>query len=224
MTPGISTATLLNGLVIGWSVAWPPGPINAEMIRRGLLPRDEGGGFWSAWRVGLGACTGDFIWALGVSLGAGAVLNSPRVRFVLGVISLVLLLVLAAMFARAAWRIARSHRAQTDEVPAVKRRSGHGYLLGLTVVLGSPWNIGFWLAIIGSQGAQASGGLAYSLFLAGAVVLGAIAWGCVLCILVKLGARIFSRPSWQIATQALSALVMLYFAGRVVMQLGELHP
>src|SRR3712207_407971 len=198
MTPGISTATFLHGLVIGWSVAWPPGPINAEMIRRGLLPKDEGGGFWSAWRIGLGACTGDFIWALGVSLGAGALLNTPRVRLVLGIVSLVLLLVLAAMFARAAWRIARTHRAQTDAVPTAKRHSGHGFLLGLTVVLASPWNIGFWLAIIGSQPAQAATSLSYSLFLAGAVVLGAIAWGCVLCLLVKLGARIFSRPSWQI--------------------------
>jgi threonine/homoserine/homoserine lactone efflux protein len=219
MMPGISAATFLNGLVIGWSVAWPPGPINAEMIRRGLLPKNEGGGFWSAWRIGLGACTGDFIWALSVSLGAGALLDSPRVRLVLGVVSLLLLLVLAAMFARAAWRIARSHRAETESIPAEKRRTSHGYLLGLTIVLGSPWNIGFWLAIIGSQGPQASGGIAYSLFLAAAVVLGAIAWGCVLCILVKLGARIFSRPSWQMATQALSALVMLYFAARVVMQL-----
>ena len=195
MTPGISLATFLHGLLIGWSVAWPPGPINAEMIRRGLLPKEEGGGFWSAWRIGLGACTGDFIWALGVSLGAGALLNTPRVRFVLGIVSLVLLLVLAAMFARAAWRIARSHRAQDPQLAPAKRRSSHGYLLGLTVVLASPWNIGFWLAIIGSQPAQSATSLSYSLVLAGAVVLGAIAGGCVLCVLVKLGARVLSRPS-----------------------------
>jgi threonine/homoserine/homoserine lactone efflux protein len=223
MAPGISIATFLHGLIIGWSVAWPPGPVNAEMIRRGLLPKAEGGGFWSAWRVGLGACTGDFIWALGVSLGAGALLNTPRVRFVLGVISLVLLLVLAAVFARAAWQIARTHRVQTDSIAVEKRRTSHGYLLGLTVVLASPWNIGFWLAIIGSQPAQAAASLSYSLFLAGAVVLGAIAWGCVLCVLIRLGARIFSRPGWQIATQALSALVMLYFAAQVVMRLTA-HP
>ncbi len=220
MTPGISAATLLNGLVLGWSVGWPPGPINTEMIRRGLLPRDEGGGFWSAWRVGLGACTGDFLWALGVSLGAGALINTPRVRFILGLVSLVLLLVLAAMFARAAWRIARDHRARNgDHVPPTKRRASHGYLLGLTVVLGSPWNIGFWLAVIGGQSGTGTVSLAYSIFLAAAVVLGAITWGCVLCIAVKLGSRIFSRPSWQIATQALSALVMLYFAVQVVLRL-----
>src|SRR6266705_2116255 len=67
---------LFNGFVLGWSVAWPPGPVNAEMIRRGLLPREQGGGFWETWRVGLGACTGDFIWALAVAAGAGALLTT----------------------------------------------------------------------------------------------------------------------------------------------------
>src|SRR5437016_13980562 len=39
-------ALLLNGFILGWSVSWPPGPVNAEMIRRGLLPEKDGGGFW----------------------------------------------------------------------------------------------------------------------------------------------------------------------------------
>ena len=68
----MTLSPLANGYILGWSVAWPPGPINAEMIRRGLLPKDRGGGFWSAWPIGLGACTGDFIWAFGVCVGAGA--------------------------------------------------------------------------------------------------------------------------------------------------------
>src|SRR6266571_3429518 len=86
---------LINGFVLGWSVAWPPGPVNAEMIRRGLLPREQGGAFWETWRVGLGACTGDFLWAFAVAAGAGALLNEPGVRIALGATSLVLLLVLS---------------------------------------------------------------------------------------------------------------------------------
>ena len=67
---GASGAIIVNGLILGWSVAWPPGPMNAEMIRRALLQRAQGGGFSAAWQLGLGACTGDFIWALGVAAGA----------------------------------------------------------------------------------------------------------------------------------------------------------
>src|SRR5205823_13440422 len=80
-------STLVNGYILGWSVAWPPGPINAEMIRRGLLPKERGGGFWSAWPIGLGACTGDFIWAFCVSVGAGALLNSIAIRRMLAIVS-----------------------------------------------------------------------------------------------------------------------------------------
>src|SRR6266403_5999207 len=64
----MTLSPLANGYILGWSVAWPPGPINAKMIRRGLLPKDRGGGFWSAWPIGLGACSGDFLFSLFVVL------------------------------------------------------------------------------------------------------------------------------------------------------------
>lgn len=206
---------LLNGFVLGWSVAWSPGPVNAEMIRRGLLPREQGGGFWSAWPVGLGACVGDFLWALGVSLGAGALLSSLSVRRALAVISLVLLLVLAWNFARSAWRIYRSHQCDNSSIP-VEKRQKPGLLLGLFFALSSPWNIGFWLAVIGSQSMQ-SASLQRSLALAASVVLGAVAWTLVLSTALKFGARIFARQGWQIMTEALTAAVMLFFALRLVM-------
>src|SRR3984893_6715179 len=169
---------LLNGFVMGWSVAWPPGPVNAEMIRRGLLPKDRGGGFWSTWQIGLGACTGDFIWALGVSLGAGAFLNSISIRRALAVVSLALLLVLAAMFARSAWRIYRSHCSSEASLPSDEKKR-RGYWLGLFFALSSPWNIGFWFAVIGSQTTQIAN-LQRSLMLAGSVVLDAVSWTLVL--------------------------------------------
>jgi hypothetical protein len=52
--------------------------------------------------------------------------------------------------------------------------------------------------------------------LAVAVVSGAIAWTIVLCTRLKLGARIFAQPAWQIGTQAVSALVMFFFAVRLI--------
>lgn len=214
----LSTTTILNGLVLGWSVAWPPGPINAEMIRRALLPRRQGGGFWAAWQLGLGACTGDFLWAFGVAAGAGPLLASPRLHLALGVISFLLLLFLAFTFARGAWRAAQ---ANVGGASAPRSAGGsatsRGYLLGLVLALTSPWNIGFWFAVVGGQGAaQGHATFLSSLMLAAAVVSGAIAWTIVLCTALKLGARIFARPAWQVGTQAVSALVMLLFAARLV--------
>jgi len=205
---------LLNGFVLGWSVAWPPGPVNAEMIRRGLLPKNQGGGFWAAWPIGIGACIGDFTWAFAVSLGAGALLNSISLRRALAVASVTLLLFLAATFARSAWRIFRSHRSNETSVSADERKR-RGLLLGFFVALTSPFNFGFWLAVIGGLATQGAS-LQRSLAFAGSVVLGALTWTLVLCGAVKLGAHLFSRPEWQIMTQALTSLVMLWFALRLL--------
>jgi threonine/homoserine/homoserine lactone efflux protein len=207
--------TLFNGFLLGWSVSWPPGPVNAEMIRRGLVAKSQGGGFWPAWIVGIGACVGDFTWAFAVSLGAGVVLNSPGIRRVLAVVSLALLLFLALMFARSAWRIFRTHRSTIERLPDNQTRRG-GLLLGFIMAVTSPWNLGFWLAVVGSQSIGA-GGVRQSLLIAAAVVIGALTWTLVLCAAVKLGARVFSRPEWQVLTQAITALVMIWFAARLLL-------
>lgn len=217
----MQTVTLINGFVLGWSVAWPPGPVNAEMLRRTLLPRSQGGGFWGAWQIGLGACTGDFLWALAVMTGAGVLLNTPRVRLVLAIVSCVLLLFLAGMFALRAWRCARSpgqDASSHSDAPPGKKYGA--YLLGLIMALTSPWNLGFWLAVIGGQQSVTHDtSFGNSLAFAGAVVAGAVIWTLVFSVALKQGRRIFARPAWQAATQAITSLLMLFFAAKLLLTL-----
>ena len=85
-----------------------------------------------------------FIWAF-----AEALLNSVEIRRVLAIVSLALLLFLAVRFAIGAWKIYRAYRSVEFQAPKSERRGG--FLFGLFVVLMSPWNVGFWLAVIGSQ-------------------------------------------------------------------------
>lgn len=219
----MQSATLINGFVLGWSVAWPPGPVNAEMLRRSVVPRAQGGGFWAAWQLGLGACTGDFLWALAVMTGAGALLNSPRVRQILAIVSFALLLFLAGMFALGAWRAARSRKKPLDRNDAKGRRmtGRRGYLLGLTLALTSPWNLGFWLAVIGGQqSVMRNSSFGNSLAFAMSVVLGAVVWTLVFSVAVKQGGRIFAQPAWQAATQAITSLLMLFFAAKLLFTLS----
>ena len=210
----MTLGAMANGYILGWSVAWPPGPINAEMIRRGLLPKDRGGGFWPTRPIGPGACTGDFIWAFGVSVGAGVLFDPVEFWRVLAIVSLALLLFLAVRFAIGAWKIYCAHRSVDFQAPKSKRRGA--FLFGLFVVLMSPWNVGLSLAVIGSQPAQ-SASVRQSLAIAVAVVLGALTWGVVLCAALKFGAHIFSHPNWQVATEAITAAVMLWFAIRLLL-------
>lgn len=210
---------LAKGFLLGWSVAWPPGPINAEMLRRGLA-KDRPHPFWSAFSLGLGASSGDAVWALLVAFGAGTVVNVPGVRAVLGAVSFVLLLLLAWLFLRGALHAYRAVREGRPHAPPISARfegARGGYLLGVTLAFSSPWNVAFWLAVIGQQ---ATGGatLTASLLLAAAVISGAVTWCLVFNLALRAGAR-FATPRWEIATNAATGALMLYFAARLALRL-----
>lgn len=200
-----------EGFVQGWSVAWPPGPINAEMVRRGLA-----GHRGSAALVGLGACSGDFLWAIAVASGLRQLGRVEQLRRVLALVSVALLVTLAWVFLRAAvrrWRARGKPVAVESARPGAAHRS---FALGFGMALSSPWNVAFWIGVLGGGSA---GGLAFSAALtkAGAVVAGAATWVAVLSVALRLGAR-FATPTWDIVTHAATGLLMLYFAANTLTQ------
>jgi len=193
-------------------VAWPPGPINAEIVRRGLSR-----GFGPAFALGAGASTADFLWAVAVTLGAGTLADLPGVRPALAVISLTLLLFLAWTYLSGAVRSWRHRGTAADSTPSRFEGTRGGYFLGVSLALSSPWNIAFWLAVVGQQAGDVLS-IARSLLLAASVVTAALAWSLVLSIGARLGAR-FANPSWEIGTRAATGFVMLYFAIRLAIRL-----
>ncbi len=205
-------ALLATGFLLGWSVAWPPGPINAEIARR-CLSR----GFWAGFGLLLGACSGDALWALLVSLGVGAVFTGPVMHLVLGVVSIALLLALAAVFLRGAWRDLRTPPGE-PAAPARFDGARASYLLGATMALTSPWNVAFWLAAVGRP-EMTRYGMAALLVVAGAVIAGALTWGLLWSATVLVLRRRAAGRGWSVAVKALTAALMLYFAARSVIVL-----
>jgi len=207
-----ATLPLLGyGFALGWSVAWPPGPINAEIVRRGL-----GRGFWSGYGLCLGACTGDAAWAVVVALGAGVLFTDPTTRLAMAIASAVLLVLLAYIFLRGAWHGLRLWRAGvTPSAPARFESGRAGYLLGLTMALTSPWNIAFWLAVIGRPETSQLG-LAAIFVVASAVIVGAAAWGLLLSGAVVVLRVKFASAAWEVCAKGLTGLLMLYFAARSI--------
>ncbi|HXZ03014.1 MAG TPA: LysE family transporter [Stellaceae bacterium] len=207
------------GLLLGWSVAWPPGPINAEIVRRGLTS-----GFWPAYGVGLGASTGDAIWAVAVVLGAGALLGSAVSGSALSALSTALLLALAVVYLRGAWHgLATWRRGATATPPGRLAGARAGYLLGLGLALSSPWNIAFWLAVIGRAETQQAGP-AGSLVVACAVLLGTNFWVLLLCSGVVVLRLRFAGGAWEAAAKGTTGLLMLAFAADGIKRLAVMLP
>jgi threonine/homoserine/homoserine lactone efflux protein len=195
--------TLLGyGFLLGWSVAWPPGPINAEIARRTLAR-----GFWAGYGLILGATCGDVIWALLVAFGVGVLLQGRAMQLVLGIVSVGLLLTLAFIFLRGAWRSFAGVQAS----PARFEGGRAGFVLGITLALTSPWNIAFWLAVIGRP-EIAQQGLQNILVVIAGVIAAALLWGFAWSAVVLLLRRTASGRAWEVGVKTLTGLLMLYFA------------
>ncbi len=210
---GALSALLLQGFLFGWSVAWPPGPINAEIMRRGIAR-----GFAPAYAVALGAASGDAAWAIASAAGAGLMLARPAAYFALGVISSALLLALGVLFLRGAWR---GFAAADGALPAPGRfestRAGYG--LGLGMSLTSPWNVGFWLAVMGRP-EVAERGLPESLVVAGSVMAGALTWCLIITSAVTLLRIGIPTRWWEVAAKGATGFLMLGFAARGIVRLA----
>ena len=200
---------LATGFLLGWSVAWPPGPINAESARRCLA-----GGFWAGFSLLLGACSGDALWAVLVSLGIGILFVAPLARAVMGVVSVALLVALSVVFVRGACRALRAPRPTVAAPPRFDSRRA-GFLLGAGMALTSPWNVAFWLAAIGRP-EMAGYRLAELLTMAAAVLAGALTWGIIWASSVTLiGRRAGAGDSgrwWTFGVDLLTGALMAGFA------------
>jgi threonine/homoserine/homoserine lactone efflux protein len=207
---------LATGFLLGWSVAWPPGPINAESARRCLAA-----GFWAGFSLLLGACSGDALWAILVSLGVGVLFVAPLARAVMGFVSVALLIALSFVFLRGAWRALKAPRAAVAEPPRFDSRRA-GFLLGAGMALTSPWNVAFWLAAIGRP-EMAGYRLTELLTMAAAVLAGALTWGIIWASSVTLiGRRAGSGDSarwWTFGVDLATGALMAAFAVRSALRL-----
>jgi len=210
----VQTPLVLEGLALGWSVAWPPGPINAEIMRRALAR-----GFAAGFAVALGAASGDALWAVATALGAGLLLAGAAMRLALGVVSTALLFALAGVFLKGAWLGLRASPRTAPPPPARFDSPRAGYGLGLGMALTSPWNLAFWLAVMGRP--QLAGrALGAVLVVAASVVTGALVWCVVFCAAIAVLRLRVATALWDILAKGATGLLLFAFAVAGVLRLA----
>jgi threonine/homoserine/homoserine lactone efflux protein len=210
--PSSLSPLLLTGFLLGWSVAWPPGPINAEIARRCVA-----GGFWAGFSLLLGACSADALWAVLVSLGVGALFAAPLAREVMGLVSVALLIALSLLFLRGAWgALTKADGPAAKPSQFDSRRAS--FALGVAMALTSPWNVAFWLA---AMGRPEMAGYAPSalLIMAAAVIAGALTWGILWStsvVLLRGRSGAGAARWWTFGVDLATSALMAYFAIRSI--------
>lgn len=155
-----------TAILLGLSAAVPIGPVNLEIMRRGLH-----GGFRPAVTVGLGAATVDGLYSMLFTLGF-ATLRAPWQQAV-GLAGALLLVGLGLFTIRGATRnTSPQDNAGEPETPS----NVGGYITGFGMTATNPMTLVFW-ASVGATLTQLSGaGTGGKLFLAAGVIFGALLW------------------------------------------------
>ncbi len=194
-------------MVIGVALAAPIGPINIEIITRGIRH-----GFLNGWLVGLGALSTDTVYAVLVVSGLTPLADSPGLRFPLFLAGGVMLSYVAVMSLRAA-------RAATVSLNHATPRRGRSYLTGVLIAALSPMGIVYWLSVGAALVAEAVDrvGSAGAPVLVGGVFLGLLTWVTSLSVLAQVARRFVTGRGMRWITGT-SGVVILGFAAYFFIQ------
>jgi L-lysine exporter family protein LysE/ArgO len=193
---------LIRGIIVGISLGAPVGPVNVEIVRRGLR-----NGFLSGWQVGIGATTADAIYCLLIIAGLTPLIDQLIVRTILWTLGTAFLFFLGwSSIKPVIW----PGRMIVDYNGAFKRSS---FVTGFLIAALNPMGIFFWLSVGG--GLVASGvEQASDLFGIAAIVIGVISgliiWITTLSTLVHGGRRFVSDQVYRWINFA-SGLIIIGF-------------
>lgn len=182
-------APLVLGILLSWSLAAPPGPINALMAQAGARRFRDG------LLVGMGAVAGDMTMLALTALGVlRIVLAFPWLKVVFAIVGAALML----WFAANAWRTARSTAPRGASVAGSFAKS-------FVIVVTSPYNWGWWLTAGSSMLSLLGWSVALGFF------VGLALWVACWTGLARAGGARFARFAELVSYGA--AVVLVAFAG-----------
>jgi len=194
---------LLSGAALGFSIAAPPGPVTA-MSAQQVVTRS-----WLAgWLVMLGATAADAIFFVLTYYGV-ATLVTPEERGLLFVLGGVLLLYLAFSIVKKARRLESGPSPSRSDRWSSSSMRKFPFLLGLSMGLTNPYQLGWWVAIGAGMVSDFGGGVAVGFF------VGILSWTVIFTAFVHEGVTRYQRLSPPIAYASAAIIVTfgLWFLG-----------
>jgi threonine/homoserine/homoserine lactone efflux protein len=176
---GTFAGLVVYGMTIGVALAAPVGPINIEIIRRGIQ-----GGYLRGWLVGLGALSADTVYAALIVSGLTPIADRPALRVPLYLAGAAMLMWVGSSSVRQALQ---GHTLAPGDVP----RGRDSYVTGLLMAVFNPMGIVYWLSVGAALVADAveRAGSSGAPMLVGGVFLGIFVWVTFLSWLAQVARR-----------------------------------
>lgn len=209
---------IFQNILLGLSLAAPIGPVNVEIIRRGL-----NSGFRAAFLTGCGAVSADATYLILIFFGSASFLDSQYLKIILGFAGSIILIYLGITSIKDFLRPRDFLSASSQRL--WKNPFAAGYILAAS----SPMTIVWWTGVFGATLASRTGtGTIWFAFLSCLSIL----WGCVIWVLCLAAVLHFGR---QFVNSRITGMISLaagiflccfglYFLYRAAILLAFLHP
>jgi len=176
--------TLLQNILLGLSLAAPIGPVNLEIIKRGLKS-----GFTQAFLTGAGAMSADATYLTLIFFGLISFLNLPLMKIFLGVAGSIILVYLGATSIKEYCGKSLTNKKQPH------RLFKNSYTAGYVLAFFSPMTIVWWTGVFGALLAgQATPTTSMNAFLSClSILLGCFLWVIFLSAALHWGKKIIAE-------------------------------
>lgn len=203
---------IIHFIVLGLSLAAPIGPMNIEVLKRGLTE-----GLLSSWLVGLGGMSGDMILLLSIFFGFRDFMQSTVILYLMYSIGIVMLsyLGITSIFA--------ALNSEFSNLEFARRKSQNAFLAGFTISLANPISLVFWFGVYGTslQVVTSTHSIIYSMFCSLGIILGLFLWNLNLVITVHFSKRIINEKIMRGIT-LFAGITLLCFGIQFIVRFIEL--
>ena len=192
--------SLLQNIILGLTLAAPIGPVNLEIIKRGLRS-----GFRQAFFTGAGAMSADATYLTLIFFGLTAFLNIAILKIILGIGGSIILIYLGISSAREFRRGYDKNNRRRQRV--FNSSFATGYILAISSPMTIVWWTGIFGALLASQTNTPSGFSAFISCLS--ILLGCFLWVFSLALALHYGRKFINEKT----TGLISLIAGLFLIG-----------
>jgi threonine/homoserine/homoserine lactone efflux protein len=203
---------IIQNILLGISLAAPIGPVNIEVIKRGLKY-----GFWPAFLLSLGAATADSTYLIVIYFGFYNLLDIPIVKTIIWFFGTIVLLYLGYLNIK-------EHFDKFEFQNADLKGSKNAFIAGYLITISNPMTIVWWLGIFGAvmgssiQNASKTVALLNSM----TIIIGVVLWFFTLSLLLHWGKRFVNEKMMKYISTVAGVVLIgfgLYFGYNAVLRI-----
>jgi threonine/homoserine/homoserine lactone efflux protein len=203
---------IIRNIVLGITLAAPVGPVNIEIIKRGLKH-----GFYPAFLLSLGAVSADATYLLAVYFGLCGFIHIPLVKTGIWIAGAFVLVYLGSLSIK-------EYFGRIDFQRTNARANRSSFAAGYLITLSNPMTIVWWVGIFGAVIGGSFQGTSKTLTLLNSfmIIVGALLWFFGLCLLLHWGKRFINEKNMRYVSLFAGVAIFgfgLYFGYRAAVSI-----